>query len=199
MAGQWLLKHSFIVIFAIIIFSTTNAYSFRPLKLIESPILRSIGRTLAIIGCIHGNFVHPNHIQAKVNDDISINRLKSSLSELERLDRDWAKYQSNGDDIRRVLGTVYSPPSCNSPLCSSEAFIQKFIRSNMDELDFEAFDGPSSKYLRALNQADFLAYSSIFAGYGNGGSGVDYIDESHKQVKKAILQLKDMITIVTQE
>lgn len=53
-----------------------------------------------------------------------------------------------------------------------------------------------SQYLQALNQADFLAYSSIFAGYGNGGSGVDFIEESHKQVQKAITNLEDMIKII---
>jgi hypothetical protein len=202
MKGRRSNKLAFLASIALVFISGARAFCLRSLNLKDTSLsqnIKSWGRALAIIVSINANIVHPNLVIAKLDDMASINRFKASLSELERLDREWTKYQSNGDDIRRILGTVYSPPSCDSPLCSSEAFVQKFVRGNMDELDFEAFEGPSSKYLRALNQADFLAYSSIFAGYGNGGSGVDYIEESHKQVKKAIVQLKDMISVITQE
>jgi hypothetical protein len=37
--------------------------------------------------------------------------------------------------------------------------------------------------LDGLKNSDFLAYSSIFSGYGNGGGGTNYLDESKKQVQ----------------
>ena len=92
---------------------------------------------------------------------------------------------------------MYTPPTCESSLCSYQNFITKFIKDHQaDDIDVGAYDETSTVLLQALNQADFLAYSSVFAGYGNGGNGIDYIDESHKQVKKAINVISELISIV---
>lgn len=130
-------------------------------------------------------------------DDSYVAKFKQSYNELKRLDKDWDNISKNGgDSIRRVLGTVYSPPTCESPLCNSEALVNKFVRTHFEDLDVDRFETPSSLYLQALNQADFLAYSSIFSDYGNGGGGKNYIQESRMQVKKAIENLEEMLEII---
>merc|ERR1711871_878150 len=95
-----------------------------------------------------------------------------------------------------------------SPLCSFSTFTQKFIQDNYDDIDSDAFEVISTEYLEALNQADFLAYSSNFAEYGNGGATCDddssatgdssckrisYLDQSKKQVKRAEVAMKNAI------
>jgi hypothetical protein len=125
-------------------------------------------------------------VLAKVNDPESLSRFAQGYEELQSLDRDWDKIVlNNGDNIRRRLGTVYTPPKCDKALCSFDSFISKFVKANMNELDFDAFEEPSRELLQALNQADFLAYSSIFSEYGNGGGGKDYIADSRTQIQKA--------------
>lgn len=144
---------------------------------------------------------------AILNDDSSMQRLKASLVELKRLDKDWTTVTGvagAGDNIRRVLGTVYSPPNCDSPLCSSDKFVKRFITSHLDDIDLDSFEGPSSQYLEALKNADFLAYSSIFSEFSGGGgigesSSAKYVDMSHEQVKKAIVHLTDMLQILESE
>jgi hypothetical protein len=59
-----------------------------------------------------------------------------------------------------------------------------------DDLDVEEFQEPIADALDAINQADFLAYSSVFSGYGNGGNGQDYIGDSRKQIKRASKNMK---------
>ena len=137
-------------------------------------------------------------------DDTSMVRFKSSLLELQKLDTDWTtitKMAGAGDNIRRVLGTVYSPPSCDSPLCSSDKFVKRFVTTHLDDIDLDSFDNPSSQYLEALKNADFLAYSSIFSEFSGGGglgdsSSSSYIEKSRDQVKKAIVNLTEMIKIL---
>lgn len=141
---------------------------------------------------------------AIIDDETSMLRFKASLAELQRLDKDWStitKAAGAGDNIRRVLGTVYSPPNCDSPLCSSDKFVKRFVTNHLDDIDLDSFEGPSSQYLEALKNADFLAYSSIFSEFSGGGgigdsSSANYIDMTRDQVKKAIVNLKDMITIL---
>mmetsp|Transcript_11953 Transcript_11953/g.12017 ORF Transcript_11953/g.12017 Transcript_11953/m.12017 type:complete len:217 (+) Transcript_11953:152-802(+) len=126
-----------------------------------------------------------------------MSRYEAGLAELKRLDSNWDRIvQGEGDNIRRCLGTVYTPPKCENPLCSFPTFTEKFIRAHGDELDLEEFEEPSSALLTALNQADFLAYSAIFSEYGNGGGGADYINDSHKQVKKAIDLMQQVIDVI---
>jgi len=124
-------------------------------------------------------------------------RFEDSLKELKNLDRNWDKIvKGDGDNIRRRLGTVYTPPTCTSPLCSFPSFLSKFAKAHVDDLDVSAYEDPSQNLLQALNQADFLAYSSIFSEYGNGGGGKDYIELSHKQIKQAIVDLEDLIEVI---
>eukprot|EP01041_Mallomonas_annulata_P011320 gene11320-23689_t len=126
-----------------------------------------------------------------------LNRYESALNELKRLDTNWDNIvQGKGDNIRRCLGTVYTPPKCESPLCSFPIFTEKFVRAHLEDLDVDAFEEPNSALLTALNQADFLAYSSVFSEYGNGGGGADYIDLSHKQVKKSIVSMQEIIDVL---
>jgi len=137
-------------------------------------------------------------------DDASMLRLKASLQELQKLDKDWnsiTNIAGAGDNIRRVLGTVYSPPNCDSPLCSSDKFVKRFVTTHLDDIDLDKFDGPSSQYLEALKNADFLAYSSIFSEFSAGGglgdsSSSSYIDKSRDQVKVALVNLNEMIKIL---
>jgi hypothetical protein len=43
-----------------------------------------------------------------------------------------------------------------------------------------------------------LAYSSVFSEYGNGGVGVDYLGDSHKQVQRAKAAMVEIIKAVKQ-
>lgn len=53
--------------------------------------------------------------------------------------------------------------------------------ADIDPLDFAELSG---EVLAALRESEYLAYSANFAGYGNGGGGVDYIEESRQLVEK---------------
>lgn len=71
---------------------------------------------------------------AKVNDPVAIERWKNAYKELKNLDKNWDQIVNDnrsgtsGDNIRRKLGTVYTPPNCESPLCSFSSFTNKFIK-----------------------------------------------------------------------
>lgn len=108
---------------------------------------------------------------------------------------------------------VYKPPVCSSPLCNYQSLIKGFARNHGDEIDLEEYDDKSQELLEALNQADFLAYSALFADYGNGGGGKgnfifyydyydhnfiiqDYIADSHKQIKRSVKSLEEIIKII---
>ena len=124
----------------------------------------------------------------------SLSRWQNAYQELKNLDDNWSTIvKGEGDNIRRKLGTVYSPPSCLNPLCSYDTFVNRFVRENSDDIDFEVFEGPSGELLEALNQADFLAYSSVFSEYGNGGGGADYIEQSRKQVKRGVQKFEEIL------
>ena len=66
-------------------------------------------------------------------------------------------------------------------------------------MDTDKFESISSEFLEALNQADFLAYSSIFSEYGNGGGGADYINQSRTQVKRAAGSIKEAINFLNKD
>ena len=107
------------------------------------------------------------------------------------------KVGSDGDNVRRVLGTVFTPPKCESPLCGFDQFGRDFLRKHYDEIeDVEDYDTQFSAVNEALNAADFLAYSSVFSEYGNGGGGKDYIAMSREQITKAIKSLDNLTSIV---
>lgn len=151
-------------------------------------IKRLVVRTLSSIGCSIGLFTINPEFSTAVIDPVSVARFRSGYEDLQALDKNWDTAikdktgDINPDNIRRVLGTVYKDP-CSAPLCSFTTFINKFVKANGDDLDVSAFDEPSRELQQALNQADFLAYSSVFSAYGNGGGGEDYIGNSRKQVK----------------
>jgi hypothetical protein len=129
-----------------------------------------------------------------------LGRYANAKAELIALDKDWtAITEQGGDGIRRKLGTVYSPPRCDRALCSFSIFTNNFVKKHVDDLDLSAFDGPSGELLEALNQADFLAYSSVFSGYGNGGGGEDYIENSHAQVRRAIKAIDEVMVVLNEQ
>ena len=157
-------------------------------------------RKLATCACLTVGFcgLSPINMQpAQAIDKEAVERFEKATELLTNLDANWDSIvKGEGDNIRRQLGTVYAPPSCSSPLCNFPQFISKFVKANGDEIDLEAFEEPSSKALEYLNQADFLAYSSVFSEYGNGGGGKDYMAESHNQVKMALKQLKLLVRVI---
>lgn len=145
-------------------------------------------------------FMTMNNAHAVVQDDVGISRLAAVSTSLKDLDANWEKkVGSDGDAVRRVLGTVFTPPRCNAPLCGFEKFGRDFLKNHFDDInDVDKFDEELGKTNDFLNQADFLAYSAIFSEYGNGGGGKDYIAESRLQVKKAITAIDALQTLVQQ-
>lgn len=139
--------------------------------------------------------------QAAIEDIAIIRRFHQAREELATLDKDWDKIvNGDGDNIRRRLGTVYRTDGatrCDRALCSFTLFVEKVARDgHADNLDIVAYEEESRSLLDALNQADYLAYSSIFSDYGNGGHGEDWIGDSHVQVKRALSLMDKVITII---
>jgi len=161
-------------------------------------VLPSIGRRLhrgaAALVISAALSYAPFAIAAGVDGD-SIDRYTKVLYELKALDSTWSDTIKGGDDVRRVLGTVYSnTKGCTSSLCGFTQFQNKFVGRYGSELDdFGSFEQSSSELLEALNQADFLSYSSNFADYGNGGGGADYIKDSRKQIRRAVTSLEEIL------
>ena len=158
---------------------------------------RAAARIIGSIGCSFGIVIStPTFSGAAISDPTSIARFRQGYQDLQELDKNWdSVVKDSGDNVRRVLGTVYSNP-CSVSLCNFPTFVNKFAKANVDELDLSAFDGPSLELLEALNQADFLAYSSVFSGYGNGGGGEDYIGGSRKQVQRGIQAFKEVLDVL---
>ena len=205
------------IYFSILLTSISRSFSFRNLLRLESasnsrskcfflaskssencnPDRNRIGRILGVAVSTFCFTTSPSEAALTASD---ISRFEAGLSELRRLDTDWTTIvKGGGDNIRRYLGTVYTPPTCSSPLCSYPIFIDKFVRAHYDDFDVESFEEPKSMLLEALNQADFLAYSSIFSDYGNGGVGKDYIASSHVQVKRAITAMEEVLTVLKKD
>jgi hypothetical protein len=129
-----------------------------------------------------------------IDDSTAIARFSSCLTELNYLDNNWDDIaKGQGDNIRRKLGTVYTPPKCEYSLCSLPVFVSKFVKAHPDDLDIVSFEPPIQEALEAINQADFLAYSSIFSDYGNGGGGKNYLEDSHTQIKRAVIAMKEVV------
>jgi hypothetical protein len=136
--------------------------------------------------------------------DPDIKRFQDSLIELQTLDDNWDELvKGEGDNIRRQLGTVYKPPKCEPALCNYADFVKKFVKSHADsDLNLVDFEEPSANVLEALNQAEFLAYSSMFSENSGGGGFANkadkYIDDSHKQVKRALKYMKQAIEVLSE-
>lgn len=136
---------------------------------------------------------------AVTNDVAGLERFQDVRNDLVELDREWdAIAIKGGDEVRRKLGTVYGgEKGCGVSLCGFRQFQERFITSHFDELDFDELEEPAKELIDALNQADFLAYSSNFAEYGNGGGRAsEYIDMSHTQVQKALKSLDTVISLL---
>jgi hypothetical protein len=72
----------------------------------------------------------PVPVQA-LSDPDAIARFGKAADSLLDLDSNWDKVVlGEGDNIRRVLGTVFSPPTCTSPLCSFSTFVTSFIKGS---------------------------------------------------------------------
>lgn len=129
-----------------------------------------------------------------LDDPPALKRFDDALTVLVDLDKNFdAITKGNGDNIRRQIGKVYAPPACTNPLCSFDTFVTKFVRSHPDDLDVDTFEGPIAEVQEAINQADFLAYSSIFSEYGNGGNGEDFLSNTHAQIKRAAKNMKVVV------
>lgn len=106
---------------------------------------------------------------AKLTEE-GVNRFINAKAELDDLDTNWDKISGKseanpmglGDNIRRKLGTVYTPPKCDYALCSFESFTKSFLKDNFEDLDMDSFEDLVSPLNNALGQAEFLAYSANF-------------------------------------
>ena len=87
----------------------------------------------------------------------------------------------------------------NGGTCKLSILLFLFLQANFDDIDLPAFETASASLLEALNQADFLAYSSVFSDYGNGGRSEEYLTDSKGQVKRALDSVGDILGILEVE
>ena len=125
-------------------------------------------------------------------------RFTQAAMSLKDLNNDWENtVKSDPDNVRRVLGTVFTPPTCSKPLCGFESFCRSYAKAHIDDIsDMEEYDTLFLKAQEALTSADFLAYSAVFSEYGNGGGGKDYIQLSRTQVRSAIEALDGLDKLI---
>ena len=72
----------------------------------------------------NGIFGGLNSIANALDDPVAIRRFEASLKELTELDNNWISIvRSDGDNVRRRLGTVYSPPKCEPSLCKDFTYM----------------------------------------------------------------------------
>ena len=129
----------------------------------------------------------------------SLLRWTSAYDELQNLNKNWDTIVTgdhDGDSIRRKLGTVYTPPACESPLCSFSNFVPKFMVEYGEDIDIDEFESPSQELLLALNEANSAAYNAIFCPEFANPSAADYIKTSRKQVQRSISNMKQIINIL---
>jgi hypothetical protein len=63
--------------------------------------------------------------------DASSARFSVALKDLQELDANWdSKVAGDADNIRRVLGTVYTPPECKKALCGFDSFGRQYIKAH---------------------------------------------------------------------
>ncbi|KAJ1406780.1 hypothetical protein B484DRAFT_456740 [Ochromonadaceae sp. CCMP2298] len=162
---------------------------------LKVPLLRAYSRKLT--ASLAGALIAANMGAVDANalvDDAAMAKFEGSLNELTQLDEKWDTIvKGEGDNVRRKLGTVYAPPACLNPMCGISTYIPKFAKTHPDDINMATFEEPASEFLEAYNQADFLAYSSVFSQYGNGGGGEDFIGGSRKQVQRAKAAMAEII------
>jgi len=159
--------------------------------------LRSVSSALLTVGILGTSDI------CRAIDASYISRYELVKNDLQYLDTNWNTIlngekkgeSSPGDNVRRKLGTVYSVNNgCTQSLCGFTNFQNKFIKEyGTDIVDYDSFEIAASSLLESINQADFLAYSSVFSEYGNGGGSQNYLDDSHTQVKKALASVNDIL------
>ena len=141
---------------------------------------------------------------AKLSES-SITRFLDAQKELVSLDANFIDIATKrgGDGIREKLGTVYKPPTCSYNLCSFNAYMEKFIKTNVDEIDIDQLEDPSIALQKALNEADFDAYSANFADFGNGAGNYgaspksdEWLDKSRSQIRQAIVAINEVIKVM---
>lgn len=77
------------------------------------------------------------------------------------------------DNVRRVLGTVYSQTGFMRPQCSFGASVRNYANDHMDyNSGMEEYDIQFLKAQEALTSADFLASSAIFSEQRRRGQGL---------------------------
>lgn len=112
-----------LIIFVVLTVTVATAV---PIEKIARKILGTAGFCFSLGHC--------SPVLAKVDDPKAMQRWQDAYTELQNLDKNWDKIVNdnrsgtNGDNIRRKLGTVYTPPTCESPLCSFSSFVNKFVK-----------------------------------------------------------------------
>ena len=122
-------------------------------------------------------------------------QILAGYDKLEELVLKWDKLEDHGDAVRRYLGTV----GTKSPLFKLDrAFrcIREDIFAGEEryaDLDALEFAEQSQAVLDGIKNSDFLAYSSIFSSYGNGGDDINLVNSSKEQVVETIRIYKDLL------
>lgn len=122
-------------------------------------------------------------------------QIVAGYDKLEELLAKWDKLEDHGDAVRRYLGTV----GTKSPLFKLDrAFrcIREDIFAGEEryaDLDALEFAEQSQAVLDGIKNSDFLAYSSIFSSYGNGGDDINLVNSSKDQVVETIRMYKDLL------
>ena len=152
----------YLLIFCIILLDITNVHALK---------LRNFKNIAcgSICAATWFAFIPTEMATAKLSEE-GVNRFRNAKIELDNLDTNWeiiiGRSETNpmglGDNIRRKLGTVYTPPKCNLALCSFESFTKSFLKENFEDIDVDTYEDLTSPLNNALGQAEFLAYSANF-------------------------------------
>jgi hypothetical protein len=68
--------------------------------------------------------------------DAGIGRFSSALDSLVDLNSNWdSKVKGDPDNVRRVLGTVYTQTGCTKPLCGFDAFVRNYAKDHIDDIE----------------------------------------------------------------
>lgn len=197
---------AFTLVLAIVYISSCTAFSFNHNTVKTSPSkssTKSSSASLLSILLLSSSLLTSFNVpvsNAAVTDEASINRFRKMYTELKELDENWDSIvKGEGDNVRRRLGTVFTPSNgCTSSLCSPSQFVNRFVKQyGTDVDDFNAFEEASQSLLESLNQADFLAYSAVFSEYGNGGGGNDYLQSSKAKIESAITNVDIILKEIT--
>lgn len=100
----------------------------------------------------------------------------------------WENMNCNGDEIRRYLGTV----GTKSPLFMLDKAL-KSLYAEIDDID----SVPDLEELTgAMQQADYLAYSTLFAIASGGMDPKPYMRDCLKQVERLHNDLRALVKVI---